>query len=193
MTGDELDLEIDRAVAAIQDGGVVGLPTDTVYGIGVDPLREMAVARLFEMKGRPQHKPIGLLVASLEQAAIVGVLDERTMELARAHWPGALTIVVTPRMILSDWVGDAQGRTVALRVPNHPVALELLKATGPLAVTSANRSGGPECLDDVKAREVFGDEVAEYLRGTATGGKASTVVDATGRSLVLLRKGPVGL
>ena len=84
-------MSLDRAIAAIRSREVVGLPTDTVYGIGADPLSEEAVARLFELKGRPDHKPIGLLVASLEQAEDIGEVEGVAAELAAEHWPGALT------------------------------------------------------------------------------------------------------
>lgn len=186
-------MTVDAAVEAVRAGEVVGLPTDTVYGVGADPLNETAVARLFDLKGRPGHRPVGVLVASLAQARMIGEIKGQVEELAIAHWPGALTLVVTPRVILANWVGDAQRRTVGVRVPDHPVALQLLEACGPLAVTSANRSGGAEARDDVEARSTFGDEVAVYLPGYAPGGKASTVVDATGARLVVLREGPVTL
>ncbi len=186
-------MTIDAAVEAVRAGEVVGLPTDTVYGIGVDPLNEAAVARLFALKGRPEHKPVGLLVGTIAQARMVGRIEGQAEELAIAHWPGALTLVVTPRVILANWVGDAQQRTVGVRVPDHPVALQLLEACGPLAVTSANRSGGVEARDDVEARSTFGDEVTVYLPGSAPGGEASTVVDATGVGLVVLRQGPITL
>jgi tRNA threonylcarbamoyl adenosine modification protein (Sua5/YciO/YrdC/YwlC family) len=169
----------------------VGRPTDTVYGIGVDPLNHAAVERLYELKGRPAHKPVGLLVAGVAQAREIGELSSAAAELAERHWPGALTLVVTPRVILPDWVGDSQARTVGIRVPDHPVALALLAITGPLAATSANRSGEPEAMSDIEARAIFGDEVAVYLEGECPGGAPSTVVDATGDSLVVLREGPV--
>ncbi len=180
-----------EAVNAIRSGQVVGIPTDTVYGIGVDPLQEEAVSRLFDIKGRPQHRPVGLLVATIEQAKMVGELGGSGEALARDHWPGALTLVVTPLVVLSNWVGDTQLRTVGLRVPDHPAALELLEETGPLAVTSANRSGGAETLSDTEARKVFGDEIAVYVEGDCPGGEASTVVDVTGERPVVLRKGPI--
>jgi tRNA threonylcarbamoyl adenosine modification protein (Sua5/YciO/YrdC/YwlC family) len=186
-------VSIDAAVEAIRAGAVVGLPTDTVYGIGVDPLNESAVALLFELKGRPEHKPVGLLVASVEQARMMGEIEGQAEQLANTYWPGALTLVVTPLVILANWVGDAQRSTVGIRVPDHPVALELLEACGPLAVTSANHSGGAEAHDDIEARSTFGDKVAVYLPGVAPGGEASTVVDATGARLTLLREGPVRL
>ncbi len=170
---------------------MVGLPTDTVYGIGADPLSEEAVAMLFDLKGRPELKPIGLLVASVEQAEVIGEIEGAASELAAEHWPGALTLVVTPKVILADWVGDAQSQTVGLRVPDHPVTIELLEAVGPLAVTSANLSGGAESLSDEEARVVFGDRVPVYVEGRAPGGQASTVVDVTGTEVVVLRQGPV--
>ncbi|MDX1469582.1 MAG: Sua5/YciO/YrdC/YwlC family protein, partial [Acidimicrobiia bacterium] len=94
-------------------------------------------------------------------------------------------------VVLARWVGDVQAQTVGLRIPDHPAALELLSATGPLAVTSANRSGGPELMDDRAARAEFGDEVAVYVKGVSPGGEASTVVDATSAELTVLREGPV--
>ena len=182
--------DIQAAVEVIRDGGVVGLPTDTVYGIGVDPVDEAAVATLFELKGRPSAKPVGILVASLDQATEIGVIEGWAIDMARLHWPGALTLVARPRVILADWVGDSHARTVGIRVPDHPVALELLEATGPLSVTSANRSGSPEARDDAEARAIFGDRV-HYVAGTSPGGEPSTVVDVTGVTPLVLRPGPV--
>ena len=182
---------IEAALAAILEGQVVGLPTDTVYGIGADPFNEEAVARLFSLKGRPQEKPIGVLVATVEQAVEIGEIHDAAAELASRHWPGALTLVVVPRMVMADWVGDQQVGTLGIRVPDHPLARELLTLSGPLAVTSANESGGTETMSDREAREVFGDRVAVYLEGTAPGGEASTVVDTTQARLTVLRKGPI--
>jgi L-threonylcarbamoyladenylate synthase len=182
---------IEDALQAILDGQVVGLPTDTVYGIGVDPFNIDAVARLFDLKGRPDGKPIGVLVATVEQAAEIGQISGDAERLARQFWPGALTLIVTPRVVMADWVGDKQRRTVGVRVPDHPAATELLGLSGPLAVTSANESGGEETMDDRAARDIFGDRVAVYVEGTAPGGEASTVVDATGSRLTVLREGPV--
>lgn len=182
---------IRAAAAAILRGEVVGMPTDTVYGIGVDPLNPTAVERLFELKGRPEDKPVGILASSVERAAQIAELDDRARELATRHWPGPLTLVVRPKVVMAEWVGDTQLRTIGIRVPDHPLALEFLSVTGPLAVTSANRSGGKETMSDEEARAVFGDSVTVYLVGTSPGGRASTVVDCTGAALVVLRKGPV--
>jgi tRNA threonylcarbamoyl adenosine modification protein (Sua5/YciO/YrdC/YwlC family) len=184
-------VSLEAAVTAVREQKVIGLPTDTVYGIGADPLSEQAVGRLYELKGRPESKPVGLLVASIEQAVSIGELEGVAADLAAAHWPGALTLVVRPNVILADWVGDAQRRTVGLRVPGLPVTLELLEATGPLAVTSANLAGGAESMTDEEARGVFGDLVPVYVQGRSPGGLASTVVDVTGPEPVVLRQGPV--
>lgn len=184
---------IDLAVEAVEGGQVVGLPTDTVYGLGVDPFNLDAVARLFELKGRPADRPVGVLVATLEQASEIAEIEGDAAVLAERHWPGPLTLVVTPKVVLADWVGDQMLRTLGIRVPDHAMAIELLGSTGPLAVTSANRSGGEEAATDEEARAIFGEEVSVYLPGVAPGGMASTVVDATGTELTVLREGPVTL
>lgn len=186
-------MSVERAIAAVRNREVIGIPTDTVYGIGADPLSEEAVTRLYELKGRPEHKPVGLLVASLEQAEVIGEIGGAAADLAAEHWPGPLTLVVTPNVILADWVGDTQRRTVGLRVPDHPVALELLAAVGPLAVTSANLSGGRESMSADDARAVFGDLVSVYIEGRAPGGESSTVVDVSDGDIVVLRQGPVSI
>lgn len=184
---------IEEALAAILTGQVVGVPTDTVYGLGVDPFNPEAVARLFDLKGRPEHKPVGVLVATLDQALEIGDLPSPAVELARLHWPGALTLVVTPKVIMADWVGDQQRRTIGIRVPDHDLARELLTSSGPLAVTSANLSGGSETMDDRQARDIFGDGVAVYLEGVAPGGEASTVIDVTGSEPTVIREGPIDI
>jgi L-threonylcarbamoyladenylate synthase len=179
------------AVEAIEEGQVVGLPTDTVYGLAIDPLNDEAVALLFNLKGRPEGKPIGILAANVDHAAMIGDLDGVAGELARKHWPGGLTLVVTPNVILSGWVGNTQLRTVGIRVPDHEIAQQFLTITGPLAVTSANLSGQPEAMDHEQAEAIFGNDVAAYIQGNAPGGVASTVVDATGYPPTVLRQGAV--
>ncbi|MEX0795119.1 MAG: L-threonylcarbamoyladenylate synthase [Acidimicrobiia bacterium] len=184
-------MSFEAAVEAIDRGEIVGLPTDTVYGLAIDPSNEIAVSRLYELKGRPAGKPIGLLAASLDQAATIGVIEGVAAELAGRFWPGALTLVVRPRVILPNWVSGEQARTVGIRVPDHDTAIGFLAETGPLAVTSANLSGGPETYDHNGARAVLGDRVAFYIEGSCRGGMASTVVDATGTDLVVLREGDI--
>lgn len=181
---------LEEAAAALASGEIVGVPTDTVYGLAVDPWNEQAVSALYDAKGRPEHKPIGLLAASLQQVEEIGELSG-CRPLAEEHWPGALTLVVRPKVLIPDWVGDKAMGTVGIRVPDHDLLRSLLKVTGPLAVTSANVSGGAETLDHEQAEAQFGSRVAVYLRGRCPGQMASTVVDATGDELQLLRAGPV--
>lgn len=169
------------------------MPTDTVYGIGADPFDFDAVARLFELKGRPPDRPVGVLVGSIEQAREIGQIEGAARVLAERHWPGALTLVVTPKVVMADWVGHQVLRTLGIRVPDHPIALELLAASGPLAVTSANISGGPESMSDDEARAIFGGLVSVYVPGKAPGGEASTVLDVSGAEPTVLREGPVTL
>lgn len=184
---------IEVAVQALGEGDVVGMPTDTVYGLAADPQNPAAMDRLFELKGRPEAKPVGLLVASVGQALELVQLDRSAQALAARHWPGPLTLVARPLVVLPSWVGHRITRSVGVRVPDHPAALELLTAFGPLAVTSANRSGEREARSDDEAERIFGDEVAVWVPGDCPGGTASTVVDVTGPKPVVLRAGPVAI
>lgn len=184
-------MTIGRAIEALAAGSIVGVPTDTVYGIAVDPRERAAVEGLFGAKGRPGMKPIPILCADLDQARTVGIVADDVATIAAGHWPGGLTIVVRRIPGSADWVGDPSSDTVGLRVPDHPVALELLRRSGPLAVTSANRSGGAPTIDDEGARRALGDLVAVYLKGRGSGGRPSTVVDVTVDPPRVLREGVV--
>ncbi|HSL26960.1 MAG TPA: L-threonylcarbamoyladenylate synthase [Acidimicrobiia bacterium] len=184
---------IKAAVRLLHRGAVVGIPTDTVYGVAVDPHRPEAVARLYEIKGRAPDKPIGLLVAGVDDARTMVEVPGYAAAWLERHWPGPLNIVARSRFPLPSGVGDATRGTVGVRVPDHPVALELLRAFGPLAVTSANLAGGRETLDEVEAAAVLGDRVAFYVPGACPGTVASTTVDVSGPEPVLLRRGPLDL
>jgi len=183
--------DLAAAAAALREGSVVGLPTDTVYGLAADPFSREAVALLFSLKGRPAIKPIPILAASREQAGRVGILEGEARQAAARQWPGALTLVVRRAPGLPYWIGDPGLDSVGIRVPDHPAALALLSVTGPLAVTSANRAGGRPAAADAAARAIFGDEVAFYLPGSGAGGDPSTIIDLTGRVPRVLRSGPV--
>lgn len=182
---------VAAAAAALAAGEVIGVPTDTVYGVAADPWSHEAVTRLFALKGRPGIKPIPILAGDADQAGRIGRLDDRARRAAALHWPGALTLVVRRVPGLPDWVGDAERDTVGLRVPDHPAILAVLRTAGPLAVTSANRSGGAPAGDHREAAAVFGDEIAVYVPGAGLGGEPSTVVDLTGPTSRVLRPGPV--
>jgi tRNA A37 threonylcarbamoyladenosine synthetase subunit TsaC/SUA5/YrdC len=150
---------------------------------------ELGQAKAFTLAWR-YSAAFGLNITPVVNRFEAGMLEDFR---PRQSLNGALTLVVTPKVILAEWVGDAQASTVGLRVPDHPVLLELLAEVGPLAVTSANEAGEAETVSDVEAREVFGDRVAVYLEGIAPGGEASTVVDVSGAHPVVLRRGPVVL
>jgi L-threonylcarbamoyladenylate synthase len=176
---------------------VVAVPTDTVYGIAARIDRPEGIARLFDLKGRRREVAIAVLVHDAEQAAAMGTLSPRTRRLAAAFWPGPLTIVVDrpPREpgdpAPADLGGD--GRTVGVRVPAHPALRALLAATGPLATTSANRSGLPTPAGVEGVASVFGAGVALYLDGgPSAGGPPSTVVRDDAGALHVLREGPIG-
>lgn len=189
----DLDRIVEDAAAAVAAGRVVGVPTETVYGLAVDPRDVDAVERLITLKGRRPDKPIALLGVGVASFARLARMDPLVTTMAARHWPGPLTFVVPARGRLVPGVGDAERRTIGVRVPDHPITLALLERTGPLAVTSANRSGEPEALDDVAARRLFGEDVACYLPGGAAAGQGSTVVDMTTEPPTVLRQGPVRL
>jgi len=182
---------IEDAAGAVRSGEVVGVPTDTLYGLAADPFDQNALERIFSIKGRPGVKPLAVLVADLDQAQQIAAFSDRALDLAEEHWPGALTLVLPKLASVPQWVGQSERRTVGLRCPGHEVALELLRVTGPLAVTSANISGQEGVLDDTEARALFGDEVAVYVPGEAPGGTSSTILDLTEPAEWVLREGPV--
>jgi len=183
---------VDAAVEALQRGELVVLPTDTVYGLAADAFSPGAVGALLEAKGRGRDMPVPVLVGAW--STLDGLADDvapRTRDLVQAFWPGGLTLVVRAAPSLSWDLGETRG-TVAVRMPLHPVALAVLARTGPLAVSSANRSGLPPAPDAAEAARQLGTAVAVYLDGgTTSGGAASTIVDLTGEQPRLLRAGAV--
>jgi L-threonylcarbamoyladenylate synthase len=184
---------IDEAVAAIRKGVIVGVPTDTVYGIGADPLNAEAVQTLYRLKGRPPDKPIGLLVATEEQAREVIIIPEYAQPWIEANWPGPLTLVGRGLIEPADGVADTATGSIGVRVPASRPCLRLIGRSGPLAVTSANRAGASETRDEQEAAAVFANQVAVYVPGFCPGGMASTVVDVTSDRPLLLRPGPIDL
>lgn len=185
------DTTLEAALDALRRDLVIGLPTDTVYGIAAAPHSEDGVRRLFRLKGRPAGKPVPILAADVAAVSRVAVLEGDAAAAARRYWPGALTLVLPRADGLPEWIGDPAGGTVAVRIPAHDVVLAVLRAAGPLAVTSANSSGAPPVVDDAGARGIFGDGVAVYLKGRSGGDVASTVVDFAGPEPRVLRRGPV--
>jgi L-threonylcarbamoyladenylate synthase len=182
-----------RAVAVLRAGGLVALPTDTVYGIGVALETPGGVERLFAAKRRPPDKGIMLLLDDAAQAARIGHMTPSAIALAEAIWPGGLTVVVPQRPdvpLPATLTGGLP--TIGLRAPDHAAPRALAQAVGPLPVTSANVSGLPEASDAEAIVEQLGEAVDLVLDGgPAHGGPPSTVVDCTGERPVILRVGAI--
>ncbi|MGN7859834.1 L-threonylcarbamoyladenylate synthase [Microbacterium sp. 22303] len=177
---DQILTGMRQARLAIGRGELVVLPTDTVYGVGADAFSPAAVQRLLDAKGRGRQQPPPVLVGSTATlAALVETVPEPVQRLVDEFWPGGLTIVLPAQQSLVWDLGETHG-TVAVRMPDHRVALALLEETGPLAVSSANLTGEPAAVEVDQAKGMLGDSIEVYLdAGPATRGVASTIVDAT--------------
>jgi len=184
---------LERATSAVQTGELVVLPTDTVYGLGCDAFSRSAVAALLAAKGRGRDMPTPVLIGHARTLdGLATEVSPAARELVAAFWPGALTLVCKAQPSL-DWdLGDAYG-TVAIRMPLHPVALQLLERTGPMAVSSANRSGVPPAGTCDDAQEQLGEVVSVYLDAGPCAGLPSTIVDCTREVPVVLRLGALSL
>ncbi len=185
------DAAIDAAAAAVADGRCIVLPTDTVYGIGADATDAAAVQGLLDAKERGRDMPPPVLIAEVGMLrALTDEVSPEMLALADAFWPGALTMVVRAHPHLRMDLGD-RGETIAVRVPDHDFTRDLLRATGPLAVSSANVSGQPAATTIEEARDQLGKRVKVYLDGgPSAGGVASTIVDLTGTPRIL-REGKI--
>ncbi|HUL98632.1 MAG TPA: L-threonylcarbamoyladenylate synthase [Mycobacterium sp.] len=183
---------IAAAASAVRGGRLVVLPTDTVYGMGADAFDPAAVAALLAAKGRGRDMPVPVLVGSWHTIdGLAFAVPDTARELIRAFWPGALSIVVTQAPSLQWDLGEGHG-TVMVRMPLHPVAIELLREVGPMAVSSANISGRPPAVTADDAQRQLGDLVEVYLdAGPSAQQAASTIVDLTGTTPRILREGPV--
>lgn len=187
---DQRAVGLREAAYAVRRGDLVVLPTDTVYGIGADAFTPAAVTALLAAKGRGRDMPVPVLIGSRPVLdALVGTLSGPAQALVEALWPGALTVVARHTPALAWDLGDANG-TVAVRMPADRLALDLLKETGPMAVSSANRSGLPPATTCANAQAQLGEAVAVYLdNGPTSSSVPSSIVDVTGDVPVLLRRG----
>jgi L-threonylcarbamoyladenylate synthase len=184
---------IPHAVDILQHGGLVAFPTDTVYGLATLPFTAEDVERLFSAKGRSNARAIAILIGDYSDLSrVVDRFDERAMQLAKHFWPGPLTLVVRKLQTLPDTL--SQDGTIGIRMPDHPIALELLRNIGPLAVTSANISGEDNANTAVEVQQQLKGRVHLILDGGKTsGGVPSTVLDCLSSSLTILRQGPITL
>jgi L-threonylcarbamoyladenylate synthase len=183
---------IASAISALKGGRLVVLPTDTVYGIGADAFDGTAVAALLAAKGRGRDMPVPVLVGSWHTIdGLVYSVPDMARDLIESFWPGALSLVVRQAPSLQWDLGDAHG-TVMLRMPLHPIAIELLREVGPMAVSSANISGRAAAVTAADAHEQLADLVEVYLEGGPSAQQAaSTIVDLTDTQPRVLREGPV--
>lgn len=184
---------IAAAAACLRDGGVVALPTDTVYGIAVALTTSGGIERLFHVKQRPPDKGIMLLLADAAQAPEIGAMTAAATVIGATFWPGGVTVIVPQRAdVPLPGVLTGGAPTIGLRVPDHPTPRALASAVGPLPTTSANRSGLPEARDAAEIADQIGADIDLILDGgPAHGGPASTVVDCTGDRPAILRVGAV--
>jgi L-threonylcarbamoyladenylate synthase len=181
---------IQAAVEALRGGDIVGIPTDTVYGLAADPWHSGAADRLFRLKGRPRSVELPILVAGEEQAlGLATAVPDTARRLMARFWPGALTLVLPRRPDVAADLGE-EDETIGLRCPDHPVPLALCAALGPIATTSANRHGAPPVSTALELVECL-PAVTLVLDGGRCDGAPSTVVDSTGEIPKLLRAGRV--
>jgi L-threonylcarbamoyladenylate synthase len=179
------------SLETLRSGNLVAFPTDTVYGLAADPFNISAIIKLFESKGREYNKAIAILVGSLEQVDLIAEhFTENAKKLTARFWPGGLTVIVPKRKDIPDLLSSNQ--SIGIRMPDHPVALDLLRQFGPLATTSANLSGGPNPHNAADVLSQLNNRIPLILDGgECPGGTPSTVVDCTIDQLHIMRFGPV--
>lgn len=184
---------IDHAVDVLKHGGLVAFPTDTVYGLAALPFKGEYVEGLFSAKGRNNARAVAILIGDYpDLKRVVDLFDEQSLRLAHCFWPGPLTLVVPKLPTLPEAL--SQDETIGVRMPDHPVALALLRKIGPLAVTSANISGQDNANTAEEVDKQLNGRVHLILDGGRTsGGVPSTVVDCISTPLIILRQGPITL
>lgn len=189
----DIKKQVEEAISVLKQGGIVAFPTDTVYGLGACATNQQAVERVYEVKGRPQNMALPLLLAHVSQISEVAEpVPQIAWLLARNFLPGALTLVLPKSKTVPDFV-TAGGTTVAVRIPAHPIPVALAEGLGaPVIGTSANLSGKPSALTAEEVYSQFGNKIDLVIDGgRCPGGRESTVVDATGETLVVLREGAI--
>jgi len=182
-----------RAVDALKRGEVIVFPTETLYGLGADGLKRLAVERVFDLKGRDPNKPIPLLVAHREMLlTVVQEIPPNALKLMQEFWPGPLTLVLPARKDIPEPLVSATGG-IGVRISSHPIATQLVRALGrPLTATSANPSGKESARSLAEARQYFLNRVAVYVNGGSLSSKTgSTVVEVKGGSIKMVREGEI--
>jgi L-threonylcarbamoyladenylate synthase len=190
---EETQKQIEKGVEIVRKGGVIAFPTDTVYGVGAGAYLEHAIERVFKIKGRPLEMALPVLLADLSQVhEVADFVPAYAWRLIKAFLPGGLTLVVYRTKVIKDIITGG-GDTVAIRIPDHPIPIALIKGSGmPIIGTSANVSGKPVLLTANDVQSQIGDKVDLVIEGgPAPNGKESTVVDVTGEVPVILRIGAI--
>lgn len=182
---------INTALSYFKEGEIVAFPTDTVYGLGADVFQASGIIKLFEAKGRDSNKAIAILIGSIDQIPLItDHMTEMALRLCEVFWPGGLTVIVPRKKTLPELISNTD--RIGIRIPNHPVTLELLKAFGPLATTSANLAGKPSGKNASEVVAQLNNRVPLVLDGgDCPGGVPSTVVDCSGKEPIILREGPI--
>jgi L-threonylcarbamoyladenylate synthase len=190
-SGEARDAAVARAAEVLRDGGLVVLPTDTVYGLAADAFDRLATGRIATVKGRDRRVPLPVFVRSPKQLiGLTPTVPDEAERLMAAYWPGPLTMVLRAEAGMRWDLGDSAG-TVAVRMPLDELALAIVRAVGPLAVTGAARTGQPPPATAAQAQAQLGDDVDLYLDGGARPDHAalSTIVDLSGTQPRILRSG----
>ena len=184
-------ISLDKAVELIRRGDIVAFPTETVYGLGADAKNVAAVQKTFNMKGRPADNPLIVHISDMDQVYELATdIPDSFKKLARHFWPGPLTMVLKKQAMVPDIV-TAGLDSVAIRMPDHPVALELIRNTGPLTAPSANRSGKPSPTKPEHIIEDYGNKLPVIDGGSSNIGLESTVLDLTSKQFTILRPGAI--
>jgi len=182
---------IESAIALLKEGEIIAFPTDTVYGLASDAFHAPGIIKLFEAKGRDSNKAISILIGSKEQVKMITThMTKMAKKLTDKFWPGGLTVIVSRKENIPELISTT--KNIGIRMPDHPIALELLRAFGPLATTSANLSGGSNPQSAIDVFDQLNGRIPLILNGgVCPGGIPSTVVDCTGEKPVVLRVGAI--
>jgi len=184
---------LHQAIEHVRSGGILVFPTDTVYGLGCGVFSITGIKSIYQLKGREANKAIAVLLSDLEQIDMVTAeFSPGAYHLAERFLPGPLTLVVLKQSGIPAELSSLP--TIGIRIPNHPFARALLRACGPMAVTSANRSGNPSATNISEVIGQFGEQIPMIIDGgQSPGGQSSTVVDCTGVEPLILREGPISM
>ncbi|MCD6567873.1 MAG: threonylcarbamoyl-AMP synthase [Dehalococcoidia bacterium] len=183
--------QLEEGVRILRSGGIIAFPTDTVYGLGADIFNPVAVEKIYEIKGRPRQLALPLFVADLDQfAAVTEPARGIALFLAQRFWPGGLTLVLPGAGAVPAYL--SQGDTIAVRMPDSPICLFLIRSLGrPITGTSANISGYPPALTPSEVRLQLGERIDFVIEGECSGGRESTIVDVASETPLILRQGIV--